>query len=120
MSSEDYYKRPSGVVCKKDHVGVSSKVGTCVQKEWVVEGGGLCGYFREQDFTDDALTTTASGLFQKWESMNTNKSDLAMVDIASLLVGFTGVAAWPCAGLIGEHGLHGEFQMTMGDLEHGC
>ncbi len=64
MSSKDYYKRLSEVECKKDHVGVSSKVGPCVQKEWVVEGGGLCGYFREQDFTDEALITTASGLFQ--------------------------------------------------------
>ncbi len=39
VSSKDFYKRPSRVVCKTSHVGVSFEVEPCVQKEWGVGGG---------------------------------------------------------------------------------
>ncbi len=51
-SSKDYFKRPSGVVgvYRKGHLGVSFfKLGQCVQKEQVLGGDGLYGYFREQE-----------------------------------------------------------------------
>ncbi len=57
----------------KGHKGLSICVGGCVLREWVVEGGGLDGYFGEQglasrtalkDFTDDALTISTGSLFQ--------------------------------------------------------
>ncbi len=45
MSSKDYSERPSGMVCKKDLVGVSFKVESGAQMELFVGGGGLHGYF---------------------------------------------------------------------------
>ncbi len=43
-----YYKRPNGMVCKEGHEGARFKVLSCVQREWIVRGGGLYGYFWEQ------------------------------------------------------------------------
>ncbi len=57
-----------------------------------------------KDFTVDALTISAGSLFPE--------SVLATAGITFPLME-------PCAGWMGENGLHGEFQKTMGDLEHG-
>ncbi len=49
MSSKDYYKRPSGMVCKKCHLGVSFYVGSGGRgKSCGGELGGLYEYFWEQ------------------------------------------------------------------------
>ncbi len=47
------------------------------------------------------------------------EGELATARTASLLVELECVAAWPMAGWIDEGGHHGEFQETMGNLEHG-
>ncbi len=49
-SSKDYYKSQGVVwVYGNGHKGVNFCVGRCVLREWVVEGGGLDGYFGEQE-----------------------------------------------------------------------
>ncbi len=66
-----------------------------------------------EDFTDDALTISAGSLFQNGIAL------MAMVAATSLFVELISVAAKPLACWMREGGLHGEFQKTVGDLEHG-
>ncbi len=54
----------------------------------------------------------------KWDSSN-GESKLATAGTTSLLVELIGAVALPFAGWICEDGLPGEFQQTMGNLEHG-
>ncbi len=63
------------------------------------------------DFTDDTLIISAGSIFQKWDSPNT--------DIVLATVELIGVVAWSCVDWVGKDGPRGEFQRTMGDLEHG-
>ncbi len=61
------------MICKMCRVSLSFYVGSGVQDEWVVGGGGWCGYFWEElesinalkDLTTDALTISAVSLDQK-------------------------------------------------------
>ncbi len=85
----------------------------------VVEGGGLYGCFREQlasrsDFTGDVLNNSVASLFQ-----NGTARMLKAYCHQRFSVGGTyrrGRVA--LCGLDGD-GFQGEFQKTMGDLEHG-
>ncbi len=67
-----------------------------------------------KDFTEDALTISAGSFFQN--------GTIRMVGAhwGRLLVKLVSVAAKPFAGWMFEGALHGEFQKTMGNLEHGC
>ncbi len=56
-----------------------------------------------KDFTEDAYC----------------EGKLATARTTSLLVELVGVAAFPFAGWMCEGGRHGEFQETMGNVEHG-
>ncbi len=98
-------------------------------REWVVEGGGLYGYFGEQGlpagiqeclerFHRRCVDYLSRQFVPKWDSPN-GEGDLATARTASLLVELEYVAAKPLAGWIDEGGCHGEFQETMGNLEHG-
>ncbi len=61
MSSKDYYKRPSGVVCEKRQYGREFNVGSCLQKKWVIwvlMGTGTANWRPE------ASLLTVHGLFQ--------------------------------------------------------
>ncbi len=71
MSSKDYYKQPSGEVCEKGHVSVIVQVGSCVQREWVVEGGSqrsnfMYLYFLQSSFNVLVISlASVSLIFEK-------------------------------------------------------
>ncbi len=104
-------------------------MGRCVLREWVVRGGGFDGYFGEQGLPvviqeclerfHRGCTDYLSRLFvPKWDSPNC-EGELATAHTASLLAELVGVAALLFAGWMCEGGRRGEFQETMGNLEHG-
>ncbi len=104
----------------KGRWGVSFYVGRCVLREWVVRGGWLHGYFGEQGLPvgiqewleglPPGCVDYLGGQFvPKWDSTNA-EGELASARRRGR------VALW---GLVCEGGHHGEFQKTMGYLEHG-
>ncbi len=54
----------------------------------------------------------------RWDSPN-GEGELATACTASQFVELEGVATYPLSGWMCEGGLHGEFNETMGNLEHG-
>ncbi len=92
-------------------------------------GGGLDGYFGEQGlpagiqeclerFHRGRVDYLSRQFIPKWDSPN-GEGELATACTTSLLVELECVAALSLAGWIDEGGRHGEFQETMGNLEHG-
>ncbi len=82
---------------------MSSCVGRCVLREWVVGGGGLDGYFREQglpvgiqecleQFHRGCVDYLSRQFVPKWDSPN-GEGELATARTESLLVELECVAA---------------------------
>ncbi len=104
-------------------------MGRCVLREWDVGGGGLDGYFGEQGlpvsvqeclerFQRGCVDYLSRKFVPKRDSPNC-EGKLTTAGTTSLLVELVGVAAKPFAGWMCEGGRHGEFQETVGNLEHG-
>ncbi len=102
-------------VCGKGHLVMIFYVGQRVLREWVVGGGGLYGYFGEQElpvgvqeclegFHRERVDYLTRQFVPKWASPNAERV-LKTAGTASLLVDFIGVKGWLCDG-----GLYEEFQ----------
>ncbi len=83
-------------------------MGSCVQSDWFVGGGGLWGYFWRQGLPVGAqkcLERFHRGcndylslqFIQKWDSTN-NEIVMMTIGKISLLVEPRGAVAWHCAG----------------------
>ncbi len=102
-------------------------MGQCGLRGWVMRGGGLYVYFSEErlpvciqkDLTDDALTISAVSLLQNGTARMLKACWRRRVQHLC----WWNLKAWPRSplrdGWMDEGGLQGEFQQTMGDLEHG-